>query len=186
MHTVSAWLYRGSSWLAILGATALYVFFIATVMPEQSTQSAAYAGDWGAPDRHFFYTPDELYTAIASWGDTGRSDYIAFRLGLDIIWALAYTAFLVTITSKALAYAYPANHPLRLLNLLPLITLLTDYAENALGIAITGLWPGRYDLLVWLAAACTATKWSSLLIAHAVMLFALTVATRQRFVKQLK
>ena len=126
--------YRISSVTTAIVATLIYGWFIATVMPQQSADSEVYAGEWGAPDRHLFYTPDELYSEIPNWDQDGRNDYIGFRLGLDIFWALAYTAFLTGWISVALRYAFPGDDPRRLLNAFPIITLLCDYGENALGI----------------------------------------------------
>jgi hypothetical protein len=181
LQKISAALYRISSIWTVVAAIVVYGFFIARVMPAQSADSAAYAGDWGAPDRHFFYTPDELYTAVATWGDAGRQDYIAFRLGLDIVWALAYTAFLLTITSYALRAAFPIGDRRRLLNLIPLIPLVCDYLENALGITLVSAFPQRLDGLVWLATLTTGAKWSTLAVAHLVMLYALGAAAWARF-----
>jgi hypothetical protein len=178
---LSDFLYRASSvWTALL-ATLIYAYFIAVVMPAQSVDSAAYAGDWGAPDRHLFYTPDELYTAIEQWDAAGRQDYIEFRLGLDIVWALAYTGFLIGWTSCALRYAFPTTDRRRLLNLWPLITLLSDYTENALGILLVANQSSRMDTIAWLAATSSGVKWVSLVIAHLLLLYALFSALRARF-----
>lgn len=150
-------------------------------MPDASANTQAYAGSWGTPDQKFFYTPDELYSGIATWGEAGRQSYIAFRLGLDILWALAYTSFLVTITSVALRSALQPHESKQLLNLLPLIPLLADYSENALGVVITSNFPTRFESLAWLAAIATCLKWLSLAFAHLVMLYALGAAARNKF-----
>jgi hypothetical protein len=181
MNRLSGALHRVSNAWTILLATALYSGFLATVMPAQDADSRAYAGDWGAPDGHFFYTPDELYGQIRNWEAAGRADYIGFRLGLDIVWAFAYTAFLVTVTSVALRAALPAGDPRLCLNLLPMLPMLCDYAENALGIVLVANADTRLDLLAWLAAGVTAAKWASLASAHAVMLWALAAAARARW-----
>ena len=81
-HT-SDLLYRWSSWRSFLLVTLVYGYFIASVMPAQSADSARYAGDWGAPDRHFIYTPDELYSAISEWDEAGRADPGRLRHGLE-------------------------------------------------------------------------------------------------------
>ena len=147
--------YRISSVTTAIVATLIYGWFIATVMPQQSADSQEYAGEWGAPDRHLFYTPDELYSEISTWDQDGRSDYINFRLGLDILWALAYTAFLVGWISVPLRYAFPDEDPRRLLNVFPFITLLCDYSENALGILLVANADDRMDMVAWVAASCT-------------------------------
>ena len=176
LHKISDLLYRLSSIWTALAATLIYGFFIATIMPAQSIDSAAYAGDWGAPDRHLFYTPDELYASITTWGEAGRDDYISFRLGLDIVWALAYTGFLVGWISCALRYAFVASDWRRLLNVWPLITIGCDYAENALGILLVANYSTRLDLVAWLATGSSALKWVSLVLAHGILIYALASA----------
>jgi len=180
LQKISGLLYRLSSVWTAIAVTLIYGFFIASVMPSQSADSASYAGNWGAPDRHLFYTPDELYASITTWGEAGRNDYISFRLGLDILWALAYTGFLVGWISCALRYAFNKTDWRRLLNLWPLITLCSDYAENALGILLVANYSNRLDLVVWLAASITAFKWVSLVLAHGILIYALVCAMAKK------
>ena len=170
-----------SSGWTILVAVAFYGFYLTTIMPAQSAESRTYAGDWGGPDRHLFYTPDELYAQVATWGDAGRQQYIDFRLGLDIGFALAYAAFLITITGVALGKAWPGDARRRLLLLLPLVPMTCDLLENALGIWVVGSFPQRLDGLAWLSTGVTGMKWVSLVVAHGVMLFALVGASRSAF-----
>jgi len=170
---------RLSSGWTIIVAVALYAIYLTTIMPTQSMESRTYAGDWGGPDRHFFYTPNELYAQVATWGEAGRQQYINFRLGLDIGFALTYAAFLVTITSVALRRAWPGNAGRRRLNLAALVPMSCDLLENALGIGLVAAFPARLDAVAWLTAGVTALKWISLVAAHIVMLYALAAAARR-------
>lgn len=169
-----------SSGWTILLAVAFYAYFLATIMPAQSTESRSYAGDWGGPDRHFYYTPDELYAQVSTWGAAGRQQYVDFRLGLDIGFALAYTAFLITITGVAIRKAWPGDARRRLLLLLPLVPMSCDLLENALGIWLVSAFPQRLDAAAWFATSITALKWLSLAAAHGVMLYALVAAAVRR------
>lgn len=178
LDTVAAWLDRASRIWTALPATVIYAWFLVSVMPAQSARSRNYAGDWGGPDRHFFYTPDELYTQVATWGEAGRQQYVDFRLGLDIGFALAYGVFLITWTGIALRRAWPGNRKARRWLLLPLLPVAFDLLENILGIALVRGFPERQDALAWLAATITALKWSSLALAHGVLLVALLGAIR--------
>ena len=174
---------RLSSGWTIALAVALYALYLTTIMPTQSMESRAYAGDWGGQDRHFFYTPDELYAQVATWGAAGRQQYINFRLGLDIGFALTYAAFLITITSVAVRRAWPGNEGRRRLNLVPLVPMTCDLLENALGIGLVAAFPGRLDALAWLATGVTALKWLSLAVAHVVLVFSLVAAIRASFTR---
>ena len=176
MLTLSAWLHRFSNALTIVLAIVLYGWFLAFVMVPESATVATFAGDWGSPDGHFFYTPVELYRELSTWGDAGRRHYIAFRLGLDPVWAFAYTAFLVTITSVALRSAFGPDDRRRRLNVVALIPMLADLSENGLGIIIVSSYPERLDMLAWMTASVSALKWTMLTIAHVIMLYAIGAA----------
>ncbi|MDH4023749.1 MAG: hypothetical protein OEV14_11550 [Gammaproteobacteria bacterium] len=182
-QTLSNRLDRLSSGWTIALAIGVYTLYLAVVMPAQSIESQAYAGDWGGPDRHFFYTPDELYAQVATWGAAGRQHYINFRLGLDIGFALAYAAFLITITSVAGRRAWPGDARRQCLNLVALIPMACDLVENALGIGLVATFPVRLDAVAWLTAGVTALKWLSLALAHVVMLYALSAAARNAVAK---
>ena len=176
MNTLSDWLYRCSSWPTIIFATIVYGIFMSAVMSPHAEDMASFAGDWGAPDGHLFYSPDELYAQISTWGEAGRAHYINFRLGLDPVWALAYTSFLITITSVALRRATLPDDRRRLLNLVPLVPMSADLAENALGIALMSAYPARLEWLAWLTATTSCFKWVTLALAHLLMLYALGIA----------
>jgi hypothetical protein len=180
LDAVAAWLDRAARLWTALPATLAYAWFLARVMPAQSARSRSYAGDWGGPDRHYFYTPDELYAQVATWGAAGREQYMDFRLGPDIGFALAYGAFLVTWTGLALRRAWPGSRGARRWLLLPLLPVAFDLLENALGIALVQGFPARHEELAWLAAAITLLKWSSLALAHVLLLVAMVQAVRAR------
>jgi hypothetical protein len=179
-QTLANRLDRLSSGWTIALAVALYAIYLTSVMPAQSIESRAYAGAWGGPDRHFFYTPDELYAQVSTWGATGRQQYINFRLGLDIGFALTYAAFLVTVTSVAVRRAWPDDARRRRLNLVALLPMTCDLLENALGIGLVAAFPARLDAVAWLTAGVTGVKWLSLALAHVVMVYALVAAARRR------
>lgn len=171
-----------SPW-TLAATVALYAVFLASIMPRQAADSRAYTDAWGAPDRHLFYTPDELYRHVPAWPAAGRRDYIQFRLGWDIGWALTYTAFLVIATSLALRRAFPVGHRRRRLNLPALVPGLLDLAENGAGILLVANADTRLDALAWLAAGLTGAKWLTLGVAHVILLYAVVRAlgaARQR------
>jgi hypothetical protein len=176
MRSLSNLLYRLSSWRTILLAVLIYALFLSRVMVPHAAEMQGFAGDWGAPDGHFLYTPDELYGQVATWGDAGRRHYVKFRLGLDPLWALTYTAFLITITSVALRRAFAKDDARRRLNVFPLLPMCADLLENGLGIAIMLAWPERLNWLAWLTTTTSSVKWLTLSVAHVVMLYALAAA----------
>lgn len=180
MRRLSAWFDACSAWYTVLASAIVYGLFLALVMTPHAQEMQALTTEWGAPDGHLFYTPDTLYGELARWQPAGREHYIDFRLGLDPVWALVYASFLIVVTSVALKRAYPEGHPRRLLNLSALLPMLADIGENFLGIALVAAWPERMDALAWLTASVTLFKWTTLVLAHLVMLFAIGAALRAR------
>ena len=158
---------------------AIYAFYLTSVMPAQSIESQVYAGSWGGPDGHFLYMPDELYAQVATWGASGRQQYINFRLGLDVGFALTYAAFLITITSVAVRQAWPGEVRRRRLALVALLPMACDLLENALGIGLVAAFPARLNAVAWLTTSVTALKWVSLVVAHGVMVCAIVAACRR-------
>lgn len=176
MEYLSQHLYRCSSWITVLATTLLYGLFISQIMAPHAIEMRSLAGDWGAPDGHLLYTPTELYTHIGDWSTAGRAHYVRFRLGLDPLWALTYTAFLVTLSSLALRRATSPGDPRRLLNLVPLLPMAADLVENGLGIILVSSLPTRLNWLAALMGIVSFTKWTSLLIAHLLLLYSLVLA----------
>lgn len=178
MEYISKRLYSCSSWISVLASTLLYGLFITQIMAPHAIEMRNFAGDWGAPDGHLFYTPSELYGHISAWSAAGREHYVHFRLGLDPLWALTYTAFVITLSSVALRRGTAEGDPRRRLNLVPLIPLAADLLENGLGIILVSSLPTGLDWLAALMGAVSFAKWMSLAIAHLVLVYALLLAGR--------
>jgi len=179
VRALSNLLYRLSSWRSIVLSIVIYGWFLSQVMAPQADAMQAFAGDWGSPDGHFYYTPDELYAHLSTWSAAGQQQYIDFRLSLDPVWALVYSLFLITVLSVTLRMLYPRDAPQRLLNLIPLLPMLADIAENFMGIAVIHNLPQRLDVLAGLTAATTTFKWTTLALAHGLMLLCIICAAWQ-------
>ena len=179
MGSLSRVLYRWSSWRSVLAATLLYGFFLSQVMAPHAAEMQRFAGAWGAPDGHVFYTPTELYSHIGTWDDDGRKHYVRFRFGLDPLWAFTYTAFLISLGSVALRRATKEEDLRRLLNLVPLIPMSADLLENGLGIALVSALPTQLNWLAAIMGITSLVKWTSLAIAHLLLLYSLALAVRR-------
>ena len=76
-----------NGWLVLL-FFAREMLFNAVILPNQQAKMEAASGGIGPIDLQLFYTPDKVYSMIASYGDEGRADYRAFELTGDIIYPI--------------------------------------------------------------------------------------------------
>lgn len=161
-------------------ATAAYAAFLSLVMAPQAEVMQQWTGDWGAPDGHLFYTPDQMYLHLSAWGTEAKETYTQFRLTLDPLWALVYGCFLLTITGAALLRLVSGESSWRKLILLPFVPVCADIFENFLGIALVAALPERINWLAWLMATTTGFKWGTLALAHIVMLTVVVLALARK------
>lgn len=157
---LSNWFYQvSSSWLAA-SALLIFLLFVALVLPRQASLGSAQGGDAEIPDLAFYYSATDLYRMAADLGPQGRADYIQARFTFDLVWPLVYTFFLVTTTSQVSRRAFPADSPLRRINLLPVLGMLGDYLENISTSIVMWRFPEEAPLAAWSAGVFTALKWS--------------------------
>lgn len=124
-------------------------------------------------DLRLSYTPDELYTVLSSLGEAGRAAYVRNILILDVLWPLAYGAFLTLLPLYAFADLTPRRR--RLLAGVAVVGVVLDYAENMSVLTLVLRFPDRIDALARVASAFTTAKW---VFVTAAMLVAVTAAVR--------
>lgn len=171
LHQITEFFYRLSNRYSLVVICLLYAYFLSTIMPAETAKMAEYTSEWGIPDGQFFYTSDIFYREISQWPEAGIEGYIHFRLTLDIVWALVYTSFLITSISLCLAATTHSTDWQRSLNVFPLIPMCCDLSENFLAAWLVSSYPATFDSLVMLCAGLTGFKWSSVLVAHLILLY---------------
>ena len=85
-------------WL-ILILLAGEIFFNAILLPKVQATLEKVSNGNGPIDLLFFYTPEKVYSMVASYGEAGRVFYRTHELTIDIIYPIVYTllfAFLIT------------------------------------------------------------------------------------------
>lgn len=108
-------------------------------------------------DLRLSYTPDELYAALSALGEAGRAAYVRNILILDVLWPLAYGAFLTLLPLYAFA-DLPVRRR-RLLASFAVVGVVLDYAENMSVLTLVLRFPDRIDALVRVASGFTTAKW---------------------------
>ena len=80
-------------------------------------------------DQQRNYTTEMAYHFLDAYGESGRQTYRRI-LAADVFYPLLYGAFLSIAITWFFRRAFAAERVVQLLNLLPWLTVLFDYAEN--------------------------------------------------------
>lgn len=110
-------------------------------------------------DMRFSYTPEEAYTEIGRYGETGRAATILVTLIADSLFPFAYAFMLAITLTLTFQRAFPGDSLLQRLHLFPLGALVFDFLENFTIVALLLLYPREHYGLARLATAFTSTKW---------------------------
>jgi hypothetical protein len=162
-------------WLALF-----FGLFAGWVMPWAGAELMAFSKGTKPLDLRFFYSPDEAYTLLKDLGGQGRLFYTMVELTADILFPLTYTLLLcclIVYLGKQVPFRRATT---RTLLLLPLLTLLFDYAENACILSLLIHYPYRQEGVAWAGAFFTGMKWLFLFASAGIALFAALAAARAR------
>lgn len=180
LKRLSDWLYRTAT--ARLAALSLIVFlaFSLVVLPGQAASARELGGGAGSPDTTFVYTPADLYRMAEAYGADGRAAFLKARWGFDVAWPLVYTSFLAMGASWLLGRALPAGDRRRLWNLLPVLAMALDVAENTGTSLVMLRYPAQTPVIDLLAPLFTTTKWLAVVGSIVLLLVALVAARMAR------
>lgn len=146
-------------WL-VLVLFALDFLFVAVILPGTQARMEANSGGTGPIDLQFFYTPEKVYSMIASYGDATRAMYRTFELTGDIVYPVVYTLFFSLLITWLFQRGFAANSRLQKLNVVPFGAWLFDLLENLGIVTMLSLYPATPAVIAWLATIFTVIKWS--------------------------
>jgi len=165
-------------WLMFGLSTLVFMFFILVVLPAEAVRLASVTNVSGSPDTSFIYGPSEFYAWASGYGEAGRDYYIRSRFGFDLIWPLAYGAFLFTgIRASRLKSRV-------VLAYVPIVSVLFDYTENVLASFLMGLYPTQINALVYVASVATFVKWVTLGASFALLIIGISKTIIQWLLKK--
>jgi hypothetical protein len=174
---------HANGWLVLVFLLANLIFN-AVLLPAGQAELRALSGGVGPIDLEYFYTPGEVYSMVASYGETGRATYRTFELTGDILYQLVYTGFFCLLISWLLQHGFAPHSPVQKLNVLPLALWLSDLFENLGIVSMLSVYPATPAPLAWMAAAFTLLKWLFIGTTLVVLLLGLVMALKNRFRKQ--
>jgi len=109
-------------------------------------------------DGQFAYTPEQAFSAVASYGDNGRAQMIWIHLG-DLILITLYTSMFCLSISWLFQRGFRLDSRMQRLNLVPFLGGFLDVMENIWIITIILVYPAHPTVLAWLATISTMGKY---------------------------
>jgi len=172
-----------NGWL-VLVFFAGEMFFNAVILPNQQAKMEASSGGTGPIDLQLFYTPEKVYSMVASYGDAGRADYRAFELTGDVIYPIVYTLFFSLFITWLFQRGFASNSTMQRYNVVPFGGWLFDLLENLGIVSMLSVFPSTPAALAWITAIFTLIKWSFAGASAVLMLFGLVKAAMNGFRRQ--
>jgi len=160
------------------------VFFNAVILPRQQAKMMAASGGTGPIDLQLFYTPDKVYSMVASYGEAGRADYRLFELTGDILYPIVYTLFFSLLITWLFQRGFPSKSTMQSWNVMPFGAWLFDLLENLGVVGMISAYPSTPSLLAWLSTLATLIKWLFAGVSILLMLVGLVMAAKNGFNKQ--
>ncbi len=181
---LSRLLYRYAKGWLILVLFALDVLFNVIILPRTQAALESASGGVGPIDLRFFSTPEQIFSMIEAYGESGRATYRLFELTGDILYPIIYTLFFSLLLTWLLQRAFAADSSVRLLNVVPFGAWLFDLLENLGIVTMLSMYPSTSMLIAWATILFTIAKWVFAIATIVLILFALVLAIKNRFKMQ--
>lgn len=137
-------------WL-ILSVMAAFILLINLPLADPDLVSKSLDG-------RFAYTPEEAFSAIASYGDVGRLQMIWIHLG-DFILIILYTFMFGLSISWLLQRAFKLDSIMQRMNLVPMLGGFFDVMENIWIMTMILVYPAQPKTVAWLSTISTSGKY---------------------------
>lgn len=129
------------------------------VLPWAVSKLQAFCGAVGPIELLFFYSPAEVYPLLKACGAQGRSFYTAVQLTAGLVCPLVYALLLSGLIVYFYRLLLVRPETIKVLFLIPVVALLTHYAENACLIMMLIHYPYRLEGMATAASLLMGLKW---------------------------
>lgn len=152
---------RIANWKTLILLLALYISFPAYWLKNAETTINQLAEKAIGPiDLAIGFNPSRTLQMVADYGPEARTYYARAELTVDMVYPLVYSfLFAVMLT---LLFRNRRYWLFSWLTLLPFVSLLFDYVENAAIISLLITYPAQSTVLAFLCEAAKLVKWLSL------------------------
>lgn len=175
MLRLSSLLYDRAKGKLILIVFAIIVLFMAITLPLLSRIYPA-GDEMVSLDDPVFYTPDEIFSIMEDWGNSGRTYQLWLHLTWDFIFPIMGFVFIGLFTSWLLQRSFRPDSKLRRLNLITLGSAF-DLLENCCIIYLIAAYPVKPVAAAWLKTISTMCKYGFAVLILLLILVGLIKAT---------
>jgi hypothetical protein len=163
-------------WL-ILVLLAIFVPYLLTTAPVLKTVPG---GDITSLDAQIFYTPQQAFSTIASYGSAAPY-WVRIHLTWDLINPVMYTLLLCVSISWLFQRGARPESRFRNINLLPLVAGFSDLLENLAIVTLLTVYPARPVAVAILSTIFSTLKWTFVGLSVLVLIATAVRAAFNRF-----
>ncbi len=131
-------------------------------------QILALSGGLPILDSRLGYTFTEANHLFTVLGEQGRQLYTTLQV-LDLIFPLGYGISMTLALTGIITKLFPEGHSMEKTILIPIFAMIFDYLENITIAALIASYPNLSPLVVNIANIFTLLKWSSIILALALL-----------------
>jgi hypothetical protein len=140
-------------WLILALFTALVVYIAITLPVLQASPG----GTIESLDARFFYTPDEAFATVGSYGEASGF-WIRMYLTWDVVNPILYALTFGLLISWLFERGFKPGSKLQNLNVVPVGAGLFDLLENFSIVILLLAYPAQPMVVAWLSTVCTVSK----------------------------
>lgn len=172
----SSW---AKGWL-ILALFMAFVIWIAITLPALQ---ASPGGGIESLDARVFYTPDEAFSTVGSYGEASGF-WTRIYLTWDLVNPILYTLIFGLLISWLFQRSFRPGSKLQKLNVVPVGAGLFDILENVSIVILLLAYPAQTTIVAWFSTVFTLSKTIFLALSALLILIGVVGAALNRFKKQ--
>lgn len=172
MTALATFIDRIANWKSLVFLLAIYVSFPAYWLTNAEATINRLAGKPIGPiDLTVGFNPGRTLQMVADYGPQARAYYTHVELTVDIMYPVVYSLLFAVIL--ALLFRNKANRPFASVTLLPFVSQLFDYLENATIVGLLTTYPQQSTTLAVLCELVKLIKWILLGVIIVYMVYGL-------------
>lgn len=125
-----------------------------------------------------FYSANQVYQILTAQGEAGRAASNLMHWTIDLTFPILLSALLALWITSTWKKVLPAENPWLYLNLLPLVFVLADYAENITSLTLISRFPEELLGLAQAVSIFSTFKWLGMISSILVGIIGLLRARR--------